>query len=143
MNFKLDKLNMIEASCLSFSVNNKIEEDITGFSFDYDANTKVDVENNLILIQLGINVSANAESKKIEAGKFEFGFAYRVENLEETFEEIEGRRKLDQTLQMSILGISFSTARGMMLVKSSNTILQNAYLPIMNPASLLGTNTDI
>lgn len=140
MSLKLDKIKMIKASCLSFSVSNREGDEILGFSFDYSAQTKADIVNKLILIQLKIDISAslaNAEVSDFKAGSFEFGFTYRVENLDELIQEIDNHRALDKTLHMSVLGIAFSTARGIIISLAADTILAEAYLPIVNPAHLL------
>jgi hypothetical protein len=146
MSTKLDKIQMIEASCLSFSVNNnnKVEEP-KGFSFDYSANTKADVENKLILIHLSVSISVETsdEADKFKAGSFEFGFTYRIENLEENIQMESNHRSLDKILHMSVLGISFSTARGMIIPMVANTIIDGAYLPIVNPANLIGASLEV
>jgi hypothetical protein len=139
MSFKLDKIHMIEASCLSFSVNNNGVNEINAFSFKYHAQTKVDTEKKLIFIQLKIEISAEVAESKTVFGNFDLGFTYKVENLEELNLIVEGQQSLDKILHMSLLGISFSTARGIILTKSANTLLNNAYLPMVNPANLLDT----
>jgi hypothetical protein len=145
MSTKLDKIQMIEASCLSFSVNSsRTLEEVKGFSFDYSANTKADIENRLLLIHLNIDISVAALNEdKFKAGKFEFGFTFRVDNLEENVQIEDDHRSLDKILHMSVLGISFSTARGMIIPMIANTIIDRAYLPIVNPANLIGTNSEI
>jgi len=138
MSFKLDKIQMIEASCLSFSVNNKDADNILGFTFDYTAQSKADSINKLIFVQLNISINASLqEGKKNNFASFEFGFTYKVENLEELIQIIDEHKSLDKTLHMSLLGIAFSTARGMILTRGANTILKDAYLPIVNPSALL------
>ncbi|MEJ7646167.1 MAG: hypothetical protein WKF87_16345 [Chryseolinea sp.] len=137
---------MIKASCLSFSVNNsKPEQLIDGFSFDYTTKTKVDIDNTLLFIQLKIDISAAiaGDEAKHKAASFDFGFTYEVDNLEQLIQDVEGHRELDRTLHMSVLGIAFSTARGIILTKAANTIIQDAYLPIVNPSHLLDPNFQI
>lgn len=136
MSISLEKIQMIEASCLSFSVKSEGIDDFKGFSFDYFAQTKLGLEDNLVFIQLKIVISADLPNKP-EIGNFNLGFTYQIENLEELIAETEGIRSLDKHLHMSLLGIAFSTSRGIILTKSANTLLNNAYLPIVNPANLL------
>jgi hypothetical protein len=136
MSIKLDKIQMIEASCLSFNVKSEGIEEVRGFVFDYNAQTKLEMESKLVFIQLKIAISIDADNKP-EVGSFNFGFTYRVENLDELVQSDNGSQVLDKTLHMSLLGIAFSTARGIILTKSANTIIYNAYLPIVNPAKLL------
>ena len=147
MSLTLDKIQMIKASCLSFSIVNQgiAETEIKGFSFDYTTQTKADTNNKLIFIQLKIEIAANVseEQKKVNAGNFEFGFTYRVENLEELIQVNDEQKSLDKILHMSLLGIAFSTARGIILTKAANTIINEAYLPIVNPATLMGQNNEI
>jgi hypothetical protein len=145
MSLKLDKIQMVKASCLSFSVKNKAAEEIRGFIFDYKTETKADAENKLVFIQLKVEISGKLSEKEgqVNLGNFEFGFVYRVENLDELIQLEDDHRYLDTMLQMSLLGISFSTARGIILTKAANTAISDAYLPILNPALLLGEKTEI
>jgi hypothetical protein len=142
MSFKLDKIQMIKASCLSFSVNKNPSEEIKGFLYDYSTQTKADTENKLIFIQLKIDISATLEleENKFKAGTFEFGFTYQVENLDELIQISDEHRTLDKVLHMSIMGIAFSTARGIIITRAANTFLENAFLPIVNPSNLLDLN---
>ncbi len=147
MSLTLDKIQMIKASCLSFSIVNQdiVETEIKGFSFNYNTQTKADTINKLIFIQLKIEIAVDISEnrKKINVGSFEFGFTYRVENLEELIQVSEEQKSLDKVLHMSLLGIAFSTARGIILTKAANTIISEAYLPIVNPATLIGPNNQI
>ena len=136
--FRTDKVKMIQAICLDYSIRNNIIEDIAGFSYEYKTETSFDEENKYVFVHLKIDILAELKEKK-EAGSFEFGFTFEVENIVELITEEEGNWLLDDTLHFSLMGISFSTARGMIVTHGAGTILNNAYLPVINPASLLAS----
>lgn len=141
MSLKLDKITMVDANCLEFSLTNKTPiNKLSGYNFDYRAQTKANVENNLIFIELIVGISGRGVDKEkeedVKVGSFEFAFAYRVDNLDEMIQVEDTHKRLDKTLHMSLLGITLSTTRGIILEKTANTILDKAYLPIVNPATL-------
>jgi hypothetical protein len=137
--FQTGKIKMIQAVCLDYSIHNSIIEEIKGFSYEYKTETSADEENKYVFVHLKIDIQADLKEKKTTAGSFEFGFTFEVENLNELITEIEGKQSLDDTLHFSVMGIAFSTARGIIITRGAGTILNDAYLPVVNPATLLNS----
>ncbi len=139
--FQTDMVKMVQAVCLDYAIHNNITDTIKGFSYDYNTETSADEENKYIFVYLKIEIKADFEKKKNKksAGSFEFGFTFEVDNLNELISQKEGQQYLDDTLHLSVMGIAFSTARGIIITRGAGTVLNDAYLPIVNPATLLKT----
>lgn len=70
-------------------------------------------------------------------GEYGIEFHYHVENFDD-FIEIEDNKKLiSGLLGGTLIGISFSTARGIILNRTQGTFFNGVILPVIDPNSLL------
>lgn len=102
--------------------------------------SKFDFVNKLVSIKLDIALNAeNNEKQLVDVnGEFCIEFVIRVDNLEEFIEQGENDTLLiNGELGASLMGIVYSTARGIILEKTVNTPLNGVILPVINPATLL------
>lgn len=86
--------------------------------------------------------SANEYRQASEAiGTFHFVFIYRVANLQELISvDRNNLMDLQPILGNALSSITYSTARGILLVRLQGTALQNFILPVINPNNLLHNN---
>jgi len=70
-------------------------------------------------------------------GDFGIEFHFHIENLENFLEESDGIKKVSSILGSTLVSIAFSTARGIILERSQNTILNGIILPIIDPNQLI------
>jgi hypothetical protein len=79
----------------------------------------------------------SCDNKRILFHESEYWF--NIPNLEEAV-FIKGDNVQDKVgVLPTLLGICFSTARGMITVRTSGTILDDFPLPIINPTEVLGS----
>lgn len=64
-------------------------------------------------------------------------FHFEIENLAENITEADGQLKINSHLVATILGIAYSTSRGIILEKTQNTFLGGIILPCINPYTVL------
>lgn len=89
---------------------------------------------------LTIEVNTDSKGGNTEEAKalFHLIFIFKVDNLEELVTETSPKQlKVDPMLGSSIAGISYSTARGILLTRLQGTVFQKFILPVINPAQLL------
>ena len=106
--------------------------------------SKFDFVNKFVSIKLNIVLNAENDEKQLVDvnGEFCIEFVIRVDNLEEFLEQGEkGSFLINGELGASLMGIVYSTARGIILEKTVNTPLNGVILPVINPATLLTNNT--
>lgn len=60
-----------------------------------------------------------------------------VENLEECSKQLDGKHEVDGHLAISIMGIVYSTVRGMILERTSGTFFGGVLLPVVDPKVLV------
>lgn len=94
-----------------------------------------------ISVKLNI-VLEGVNSEEVNMGvKGEFGieFQLRVDNLDAFIEQNKTNNifKVNGELGATIMGIIYSTARGIILEKTQNSYLQGTIIPIIDPRSLL------
>ena len=76
-------------------------------------------------------------SKQIKAN-FTIDFFLDIENLQDfKIDNNAGETQLDARLGATILGIVYSTARGIVYTRTAGTALQGVILPVIDPAVLL------
>ncbi|MEQ9300969.1 MAG: hypothetical protein RIF33_20510 [Cyclobacteriaceae bacterium] len=74
-------------------------------------------------------------------GEYLLEYSYIVENLSEFAEDEDGQKLVSASLGATIAGISYSTARGIVLDRTQATDFNGVLLPIINPHRLLGEDS--
>ena len=76
-------------------------------------------------------------------GEYHIEFEYHVENLDDfvTGGESNESKVVENILGATIAGISYSTARGIILNRTQATNFNGVLLPVINPADLLKEDT--
>lgn len=113
---------------------NKIKKDLTS---NTDANIlcdiKVDKRNKSLIILLGIIISTKED--KINIIEIHYSFYFRLKKAENYDEKLID--KIDINLGRSLLGVSYSTFRGLCFKEFKNSQYSDiSPLPIINPAIL-------
>lgn len=144
---------MVDARILSFSIGHANEryfssEDLISSAFRVHSEESLSPSENLVRIILSFEVDAIIESaeegKKPDEvpglGSFHLGFSFVVDNFDELIRTPDAQNsdyQIDQMLGRHLLAIAYSTARGMILVKTTGTVLEGAILPIIDPGELM------
>lgn len=118
-------------------MDNPVKPD--GFEIKLGQNTALDIENKNVRIRLNVQIEAmKAESEPIGlSGDFGLEFQIQVENLEEYVTEKDGIMIIDRKLGNTLIGIVFSTARGIIYERTSSTFFNGVILPVIDPNTLL------
>lgn len=118
-------------------MDNPVKPD--GFEIKLGQNTALDIENKNVRIRLNVQIEAmKAESEPIGlSGDFGLEFQIQVENLEEYVTEKDGIMIIDRKLGNTLIGIVFSTARGIIYERTSSTFFNGVLLPVIDPNTLL------
>lgn len=112
------------------------------YSFSFAQKTTFNHEEKMVRIQLFILLKArgnNASNLGIQ-GEFGIEFNYKVDNLDNLCtKENDGKRHYDASLGTTLMSISYSTARGIILQQTQGSIisLSGVIMPVINPVDLL------
>ena len=111
----------------------------TPFSdFVYEVNCKNDahIPSEMIVVETTVKVFLDKE-KKIELGYLQIENIFAVKDLKSLYKESENKLELPAEFEASLIGISLSHTRAILLTKCAGTFLQYAILPIFRPMDFL------
>lgn len=129
-------------------VNSKINEGSKAAKPSYDLKVAHKTSHNLkderIKIKLLINLLNQPADGQINEANFEIDFHFRIQHLENfyTLKEDSNIPLISANLIATILGISFSTARGLLFERLANTNFQGVILPVVSPRKMLETKME-
>ena len=114
---------------------------MAGFSFTFTSQQGVDFDNAVIRIELHITVEAKRTDDSLPnepIGGIQTETFFRVDNLRELItQQPDGSSALPEIVGATALGLAFSTTRGILITLSGDSILKQAFLPVINPLQLL------
>lgn len=117
------------------------------FNFRYEINVKQDPDINGFRIKCKTSVFSNKD-QNILLGTIETIGEFEVLNLNKILEHFKGT---PTDLLAIFTGVVISSTRGMLIIKSENTILEGALIPLLDPKvfftpeaekSVVGKNTE-
>ena len=105
-------------------------------------NTASDLENKMIRIRLNTILEGRnkTEDKLGITGEFNIEFHMFVENLPDFIVKEDSQEKISSDLGSTLMGIVYSTARGIILERTQGTYLNGVILPVINPQILIKEN---
>ncbi len=90
-----------------------------------------------VILTIDLFKEHEVTEKEIKAN-FTIEFLLEVENIDDfIFQKSAEEFQLDSRLGSAIMGIVYSTARGIILTRTAGTALQGTILPVIDPSGLL------
>lgn len=131
-NINLFHINILESDITDSKKLNKI---------DFHLNVAHSISHNLkderVKIGLVINIGSKSSSNEFKA-LFNIDFHYKVKDLNLFYELKEDSELVFSGIFIStLIGISFSTARGIIYQRLAATNMNNIILPVVSPSKLL------
>ena len=84
----------------------------------------------------------NEQSEEIGLNaEFNFEIHFRIDNFEEFVKEDNGTKRIESLLMVTLIGIVFSTCRGIIMEKTAASYFKKLIIPIIDPASLVKHNS--
>ena len=113
---------------------------IKEFAVGYKLNTLYSPEDRFVVIELSVSCKPAGDQKKLSIkGKFCTRLTYHVQNFEELTSPLEEEPHVtpNELLLLTLVSVSFSTTRGMILTKTAGTVLEGFTLPMMDARQLV------
>lgn len=105
-------------------------------SFQFAFNLDEGLIKTEFLVKIMTDSKGNNEGEA--TGNFHLTFIYSIENLNKlAIEDKDDTLDLNPALANALSSVTYSTTRGILLVRLQGTALQNFILPIINPNDLL------
>lgn len=114
----------------------KLNEPFNNFVFEVNCKNNAHIPGDIIIIETTIKIFLDID-KKIELGSLQLENIYGVKGLKNFYNESENILNLPEEFEASLIGISLSHTRAILLTKCAGTFLQYAILPIFRPMDFL------
>ncbi|WP_264537353.1 hypothetical protein [Flavobacterium sp. N1736] len=96
------------------------------------------LEKEVVKIRLFLDVIAVTEDKNInQGGNYEVDFIFKIEDLQDQYQISNEKPLFSGIFVSTLLGISYSTLRGMLFTMWKDTYLSSVILPIIATSELL------
>ena len=138
---RLNKINVTEFSFLS-PPNEKMDEFISSLRANIESNYESEVDNDLFNLKMTVSFNRQEEKGLIEYIKLQVKFIYFLSPLNQItrliyVEDKERRVFNHDNILLTMLGMSYSTCRGVFFERVGNTIYSPIILPPIDPKTLL------
>jgi hypothetical protein len=141
-----EKIHMVSLKTLqgNISGDNIDPKSIKGYTYDFIVGTGIDAEQKIVGIELTVGIKAiGLGDKELPvSGSYKHEAVYHVENLEDfiDLQESEQPPILDSLMNATLIGIAFSTVRGIIFSRTQGTLLNTVILPVVDPKKLANSN---
>ncbi len=133
------KVNLIKGNLDSEEgfLANPVEPE--GLEVNISNQFRFDLEEKRVLIRLTVNISGlNADKKPLGiTAAYALDFFFVVDNMTDFITQENKDVKVADILGATLLGISISTARGILLERTHGTFFDGFMLPVVDPMKLL------
>ena len=145
----LSKIRMSSVEVVSFQIRNGstktfYKRDIRGVDYKFSTEFGYNLEDKIFLVTINtqIGVVHDEPTEEDISGECKIEFTFDVDNIEEYFignesKVSEGGFGTDASFVYTLVGLSFSTARGIIFSRSLGTMLDGLLLPVIAPKELL------
>lgn len=98
-----------------------------------------DMDNNIYFVKLDVILTGLNENEKPLGlnAQYVIHFAFQVDNLKELLHVENNNTTIDNRLGATIIGMAYSTARGIVLERTQGTFFNGAILPVINVGDFL------
>lgn len=137
-----EEIQLFKIEVKESKINASKEKEKLNFKLNVGHSLMHNLREERLKLELVVDLQADIESSKtISHAYFNFAFHFQIKNLRSFYELNEEQKPIFYGLLIAtLLGISFSTARGIIYEKLSNTNLLGIILPVVSPQKMLEQN---
>jgi len=140
MLLKPEKIHLVAYNLISGKISHIGEsfEKPDNFNLGINFISGIFEEKNWIVADIQVDLQAKKKKKIIAKARYELRFQFEIENLGELIEKsTDGTIKVSKSLGNAIASITYSTTRGVLLVRYQGTTFSEFLLPVIDPNLLL------
>lgn len=135
-----DKISLLKVKTLKSLVEAGLAFSPGHIQYDmgvtYDSGVSIEDKQLIFNIQILLNHVGENVNDSLQA-EFHFQYLFQVENLEDLYKSEGGEFLIDGALTVTLIGILYSTARGLVLSNTQNVVPGGLILPVVNPSDIL------
>lgn len=138
---KINCINIYKTNILAEETYLTNPQEVKNTRVGLSQESRFDFANKFVAVKLNVILEAinNDQEDMGVTGEFGIEFILNIDNLDLFLEQnsSDNSIKVSGELGATIMGIIYSTARGIILEKTQNSYLRGIILPVINPADLL------
>jgi hypothetical protein len=135
--FKADKITFVNLFVTKFSLDfhPSLEKDeINGYEMKMGKELKYNFEAKMCRVTLEFEfISESVQQDNKAHANFVIETHFQIENFEELIENTDTGIKIDITLPVHLVGMAYSTARGIILERLQSSPFKGLILPVIDP----------
>lgn len=137
-----DKINLVNVKILKSNIEagSSFVKDAPcerSLLFAHDSGVNIDDKNILINLNIKIDFKGTTEEQSAK-GEFRIQYLFNVENLDELMQISDSEApNISGELAATLMGIAYSTSRGIILTSTENSVLGGILLPVVSPVKIL------
>jgi hypothetical protein len=139
-----DKIHLVRLKTIQGAINNEgpsPDIEVKGYAYKSDAKIAINIVEKVIGIRLDVlmeGLAANREKLGLTA-RYTHELVFVVDNLEDfTDPAVEGKEPtVDPLILGTLLGIAYSTVRGILYTRTQGTPFASALLPVVDPKTFI------
>lgn len=136
-----DKINLLFVKTLKSNIevgSNFIKKEGQEYQLSLGQDTGLNLDEKKIVFTLKVLIDFPDKNEGAGArAEFILQFLFEVENLDDfTSQNNEGTTSVSGELSMTLAGIAYSTARGVILNTTEQSTIKGILLPVINPVNL-------
>lgn len=110
------------------------------YNFSIAHNMMHNLEKEIVKIRLFLDMNGAIDDKEIsQGGNYEVDFLFQIDDLQNHFQMIEDKPVFNGFFVATLLGICYSTIRGMLFSTWKDTVLNGVVLPVISVPELLNS----
>ncbi|KAB1068270.1 hypothetical protein F6U93_07200 [Tamlana haliotis] len=132
-----EKIHLFHVNIVESAIKDVTQKEDNNFTINIAQTTMHNLKDERVKIGLFVDLIDDNVSSDAKA-HFVFDFHFKIDELSSYYELKEDNSPIFAgTLIATLLGISFSTARGIIFERLSNTNMQGMILPVVSPQKML------
>ena len=135
-----EKIHLVQVNWIKENTN-LVEEKLDGnptYDFQVAHNMMHNLEKEIVKIRLYVDMNGEINEKTIDqGGNYEVDFIFKIDDFEDQYTVEEDKPIFNGAFVATLLGISYSTLRGMLLTIWKDTKLKSVILPVIAVPELL------
>jgi len=138
------KISILKINILKSNIDSPLDyipdhESGIGFTMSLGNEIKYDTENKMVRIRLFLSFEETINEEEKTGLKADFGieFHFYVGNLDENLVVEDKDTKINKVLIATLMGMAYSSSRGIILERTSNTYFKGLIIPSIDPYQAL------
>lgn len=136
------KIEIVQIKTLKGNIDadeNNNAEQIEAYTYEFGLATGLNPDENLVGLKLTIDITAvgkNDVSLNIK-GSYTHEVLFKITDLDDFVVKKENRAVIDVALGSTLIGMAYSTVRGIIFTRTQGTSLGTVILPVINPVDIM------